>query len=62
MFRQMRIATRAGLGFGVVALFVFLLGAFALSRITVMEDEAEHVDQQLSCRPFSCSVRSISGF
>ncbi|RRW25115.1 methyl-accepting chemotaxis protein [Stutzerimonas stutzeri] len=43
----MRIATRAGLGFGVVALFVFLLGAFALSRITVMEDEAEHVDQQL---------------
>ncbi len=47
MFRQMRIATRAGLGFGVVALFVFLLGAFALSRITVMEDEAEHVDQQL---------------
>jgi len=47
MFRQMRIALRAGLGFGVVALLVFLLGAFALTRISAMQDEAEEVDQRL---------------
>ncbi|AHY43267.1 chemotaxis protein [Stutzerimonas decontaminans] len=47
MFRQMRIALRAGLGFGVVALLVFLLGVFALTRIAAMEDEAEEVDQRL---------------
>nr|WP_312955426.1 methyl-accepting chemotaxis protein [Pseudomonas songnenensis] len=43
----MRIALRAGLGFGVVALLVFLLGAFALTRISAMQDEAEEVDQRL---------------
>ncbi len=47
MFRKMRIALRAGLGFGVVALLVFLLGAFALTRISAMQDEAEEVDQRL---------------
>lgn len=47
MFRQMRIALRAGLGFSVVALLVFLLGAFALTRISAMQDEAEEVDQRL---------------
>ncbi len=47
MFRQMKIALRAGLGFGFVALMVFALGVFALTRISAMEDEAEEVDQRL---------------
>ncbi len=47
MFRQMKIALRAGLGFGFVALIVFALGVFALTRISAMEDEAEEVDQRL---------------
>ncbi len=47
MFRQMKIALRAGLGFGFVALLVFALGVFALTRISAMEDEAEEVDQRL---------------
>jgi len=47
MFRTMRIALRAGLGFGVVALLVFLLGAFALSRISAMAGDAETIDQRL---------------
>lgn len=47
MFRQMRIALRAGLGFAVVALLVFLLGVFALTRIAAMEGDAEKVDQRL---------------
>lgn len=38
MFRQMKIALRAGLGFGFVALLVFALGVFALTRISAMED------------------------
>lgn len=47
MFRQMRIALRAGLGFGLVAMLVFLLGAYALIQVSAMEDDAEKVDQQL---------------
>jgi len=47
MFRQIKIALRAGLGFGFVALLVFALGVFALTRISAMEDEAEEVDQRL---------------
>lgn len=47
MFRQMRIALRAGLGFGLVAMLVFLLGAYALVQVSAMEDDAEKVDQQL---------------
>jgi methyl-accepting chemotaxis protein len=47
MFRQMKIALRAGLGFGFVALLVFALGVFASTRISAMEDEAEEVDQRL---------------
>jgi len=47
MFRQMRIALRAGLGFGAVALLVFALGAFALARISAMEGEAKEIDQRL---------------
>jgi len=43
----MKIALRAGLGFGFVALIVFALGVFALTRISAMEDEAEEVDQRL---------------
>jgi len=43
----MKIALRAGLGFGFVALLVFALGVFALTRISAMEDEAEEVDQRL---------------
>ena len=57
MFRQMKIALRAGLGFGFVALLVFALGVFALTRISAMEGEAEEVDQRL-LPTFSCSVRS----
>ena len=52
MFRQMKIALRAGLGFGFVALIVFALGVFALTRISAMESEAEEIDQRL-CRQFS---------
>ena len=44
MFRQMTIALRAGLGFGVVALLVFLLGGFALLQISSMQKEAREVD------------------
>ncbi len=47
MFRQMKIALRAGLGFGFVALLVFALGVFALTRISAMESEAEEIDQRL---------------
>lgn len=47
MFRQMNIALRAGLGFGIVALLVFALGVFALTRISAMEDEAEEIGQHL---------------
>ncbi|EHY79554.1 chemotaxis transducer [Stutzerimonas stutzeri ATCC 14405 = CCUG 16156] len=43
----MRIALRAGLGFGLVAMLVFLLGAYALIQVSAMEDDAEKVDQQL---------------
>jgi len=44
MFRQMNIALRAGLGFGVVALLVFLLGGFALLQISSMQKEAREVN------------------
>ena len=44
MFRQMTIALRAGLGFGVVALLVFLLGGFALLQISSMQKETREVD------------------
>ncbi|MFL9809338.1 MAG: methyl-accepting chemotaxis protein [Pseudomonas sp.] len=43
----MKIALRAGLGFGFVALLVFALGVFALTRISAMEGEAEEIDQRL---------------
>ncbi|QTF58964.1 methyl-accepting chemotaxis protein [Stutzerimonas frequens] len=43
----MNIALRAGLGFGIVALLVFALGVFALTRISAMEDEAEEIGQHL---------------
>ena len=44
MFRQVTIALRAGLGFGVVALLVFLLGGFALLQISSMQKEAREVN------------------
>ena len=44
MFRQMTIAVRAGLGFGLVALLVFLLGGFALLQISSMQKESREVD------------------
>ena len=44
MFRQMTIAVRAGLGFGAVALLVFLLGGFALLQISSMQKEARAVN------------------
>ena len=47
MFRQMRIALRAGLGFGALALLVVALGVFALTRISTMKGEAEEIDQRL---------------
>ncbi|MBF6623242.1 MAG: methyl-accepting chemotaxis protein [Pseudomonas stutzeri] len=40
----MTIALRAGLGFGVVALLVFLLGGFALLQISSMQKETREVD------------------
>ena len=44
MFRQMTIALRASLGFGAVALLVFLLGAFALLQISSMQKESREVE------------------
>ena len=35
------------MGFGLVAMLVFLLGAYALIQVSAMEDDAEKVDQQL---------------
>ncbi|MCQ4241946.1 methyl-accepting chemotaxis protein [Stutzerimonas stutzeri] len=40
----MTIALRAGLGFGVVALLVFLLGGFALLQISSMQKEAREMN------------------
>ncbi|MCQ4295121.1 methyl-accepting chemotaxis protein [Pseudomonas stutzeri] len=42
----MKIAMRAGVGFGIVALLVFLLGGFALYEISAMQKEAREVDSR----------------
>ncbi|MNJ32638.1 Methyl-accepting chemotaxis protein McpS [compost metagenome] len=42
--RNMNIAPRAGLGFGLVALLVFALGGFALQQMTSMRQQSEQVD------------------
>lgn len=46
MLRNIGIALRAGIGFGLVALVVFVLGIFALSRIEAMHDEALEVEEK----------------
>lgn len=46
MVRNMKIAMRAGVGFGIVALLVFLLGGFALYEISAMQKEAREVDSR----------------
>nr|WP_166220240.1 methyl-accepting chemotaxis protein [Pseudomonas atagonensis] len=42
--RSLNIAPRAGLGFGVLALMVFALGAFALLQMSNMRAQSEEVD------------------
>ncbi|MDD0974042.1 methyl-accepting chemotaxis protein [Pseudomonas fontis] len=42
--RSLNIAPRAGLGFGLVALLVVALGAFALIQMTSMRQQSEQVD------------------
>ncbi|MCW2267301.1 Methyl-accepting chemotaxis protein McpS [compost metagenome] len=42
--RNMNIAPRAGLGFGLVALLVVALGGFALLQMTSMRQQSEQVD------------------
>ena len=46
MLRNISIALRAGIGFGLIALLVFVLGIFALSRIEDMHDEALEVEEK----------------
>ncbi|MFZ0157237.1 MCP four helix bundle domain-containing protein, partial [Pseudomonas sp.] len=42
--RNINIAPRAALGFGLVALLVFALGVFALMQMTSMRQQSEQVD------------------
>ncbi|SDD65638.1 methyl-accepting chemotaxis protein [Pseudomonas guariconensis] len=42
--RRLNIAPRAGLGFGLMALLVALLGGFSLQQMTQMRQQAEQVD------------------
>ncbi|MGG7673895.1 methyl-accepting chemotaxis protein [Pseudomonas sp. WC2] len=42
--RSLNIAPRAGLGFGLLALMVFALGAFALRQMSNMRTQSEEVD------------------
>ena len=42
--RRLNIAPRAGLGFGLMALLVVLLGGFSLQQMTHMRQQAEQVD------------------
>lgn len=46
MLRNWSIALRASVGFGLVALLVFVLGIFALSRIEAMHNEALTVEEK----------------
>ena len=46
MLRNLSIALRASIGFGLVALLVFVLGFFALSRIEHMHDETLEVEEK----------------
>jgi methyl-accepting chemotaxis protein len=46
MFRNMNIALRAALGFGLVAVLVFLLGIFALVQINAMHEESGEIDNR----------------
>ena len=45
MFREMKVALRAALGFGLIALVVLLLGLFALNQMSDMREQARDVDQ-----------------
>jgi len=45
MLRQLSIALRAGIGFGVVALLVFLLGGFSLQQMSTMQRESQEVNE-----------------
>ncbi|NER60583.1 methyl-accepting chemotaxis protein, partial [Pseudomonas sp. MAFF212428] len=56
--RRLNIAPRAGLGFGLVALLVFALGAFSLMQMTSMRQQSEQVDS--NWLPSVISVGQIS--
>ncbi|KHO65745.1 chemotaxis protein [Pseudomonas flexibilis] len=45
MFRDMKVAPRAALGFGLIALVVLLLGLFALNQMSVMREQSRDVDE-----------------
>ena len=42
--RSLNIAPRAGLGFGVLALLVVTLGAFALAQMSAMREQSDQVE------------------
>ncbi len=56
--RRLNIAPRAGLGFGLVALLVFALGAFSLLQMSSMRQQSEQVDS--NWLPSVISVGQIS--
>ena len=45
MFRNIKVAARAALGFGVVALIVLLLGLFSLKQMADMREQSLEVDE-----------------
>ncbi len=45
MFRDMKVAPRAALGFGLIAFVVLLLGLFALNQMSVMREQSRDVDE-----------------
>ena len=45
MFRDMKVAPRAALGFGLIALVVLLLGLFALNQMSVMREQSRDLDE-----------------
>ena len=44
MFRNMRVAARSALGFGLIALIVLLVGIFSLMQMAEMHERSEEID------------------
>ena len=65
--RSLNIAPRAGLGFGVLALMVFALGAFALLQMANMRAQSDEVDNNwlpsvMAVGEMSQEMRSFTPF